>query len=177
MGSKFISTYTCDIKNIENIVGSNNLQYIEDLNCYDDELPFAKKIVAKSYTRDPNSLESPDAGDLINVFQLICSKECTNKNTFEVYVDDENSPELFKFTYSSWSEPDNLKIPISEWGTPSVTYISPKDLGIHKDSLEKLIMSGDNDEEYISDSDLNILTAQIKEAIDNNHGLFVFFSE
>lgn len=177
MGSKFVKTYTVDINKIESIVGSNDYEYKNDLNLNEEEIPLFNKIITKSYSRDPNSHESPDAADIINVFELICAKEATEKNVFEVYVDDESSPELFKFVYSSWSKPDNIEIPMSEWGSPSVTYISASDLKEHYDSFTNLINEGTNDEDFISDDDLRLLVNQVKAGIGVNNGMFIFFEE
>ena len=157
MGSKYMATYICDKNVINDVVGSGDRNYADQLTLNDEQLPYIEKLLNRDYSRDPETHESPDAHNLIYAFEVICKKECSDYTAFEVYIDMDESPELWKFQVAGWSEPDELKLPLSEHGVPMVNYIDATALEEHGQILAMLANSGKNNDLYISDEDLDTL--------------------
>ena len=178
--SYFLNIYTVnhsDVKNEFNLGVTSDAFVAMSKSLDPADACNIKRLYEKNYNRDSETLESLDANELIGAFEQVCSFISGNKQTvIEFYLDDENLPELFYFSFDDWDE-DDFELPLSSDGTPSVVYRNNGSLISYHQKLKVLLDEGSFDDEYISHDELSKLVQLLSEVTKNNQGVFIFCAQ
>lgn len=157
----------------ERVVAANERRLNLNPGSKDEVLRALDQLFASDY---PTEDEHPDASNLIHAFHLICSAVAEASAETEIYVDEEQSPEIWNFVWSGHSTPFHL--PLSEWGSPAVSHWRAEDIEDKLETFGKLdfealaVRAGTDYRAEITDICNCLSFARAK-----GMGIFVFFFE
>lgn len=172
MGSKFMSIYVADLAEIERVVGSGDADLVGRLE--GEATEELGSLVDGDYPKDEQ--EDERAADLIRALEILCLQLCPSRTTIEMNDDREETPLLWDFLWSGWEGGNPLRLPVSPWGTPAVTWHGPDRVARYRGEFERWRAGGVGNERFIRVDELDDLVAILTEAVEEGRGVFVFYS-
>jgi hypothetical protein len=174
--SYFLNIYECEHEQISHLVKSGvKSEDFKTINDKTDTLHHSMllKLFSNDYSRDPQTWESPDANGLIMALEEVCQFVSDDKTVIEFYLDEEHAPEMLTFCFNDWDVEDDFSLPISPDGTPAIIYRDNKSLNGYLSKFKEMLSSGDYDEEYLPEEELELLIEVISKAVAKNKGLLI----
>ena len=162
-----------DISQLFSQPRSNVLASIPALKPEASDAAVLERLLAKNYTRDPETWESHEAPALINAFEMLVAAHAQSKKTIEFYLT-ESLPVLWNFSLNDWDVSDDFGLPLSPSGTPAVIYRDQSSLDSFFKKFQVMQTEGGYNPEYLSEADLNQLVEIVGNAMQNQRGLFIF---
>ena len=124
------------------------------------------------------SVESEEVGYLLYAFQKVCETYSPPKATVEIYVEEEQFPEIFKFIYQADDPP--VSLPTSSYGNPAVVFWphdEVKRLITVFDSLDFPKIEAMSEHPGGYKDEIRELTAVLAFSNASGRGVYVFLSE
>ena len=116
----WVSVY-CEDPAISLAVGSKSeavLQHVLEANS--DLSDGAQECLQRLIEGDVPSDEQTDGVDFVRSYRAICHAYAGKETTVEIYVDEEQFPEMWEFVWAAGQPPQRL--PLSEFGSPAIGY-------------------------------------------------------
>jgi hypothetical protein len=135
---------------------------------------FVVKILTGDFTRDPKTHEDEDGGKFVLALRAMSERVSPEKVTFELYEDDERTPELWNFIWSEWEPCDPIHLPLSPYGVPAVTFKGPEVIGEYIEQFKSVASSGGYDERFVSSAVLDSMISFLERTSRRGSGVFVF---
>ncbi|QBG34931.1 hypothetical protein [Litorilituus sediminis] len=170
--SYFLNIYECEHDIINRTIVSKEDCVIQ-ASTSSIQVDNLNKLYSKSYTRDPETLESDDAIELLEAFEFICKQKNKGAETVELYLNDDY-PIMEEFIFNDWDVNNDFGLPLSPNGTPAVIYRNSSSLNSFLSTFKEMIENEDYDEDFIAEDELNKLNSMINHAIKSRNGLFIF---
>ena len=120
MGSHFVTLYVCPLEKVRAMVGSHDRDLLHqiDKDRRKEQEQALNELIDGTYKKE----ENPRAGALIRAFEQLCKSASTHSVNIEMYDDEEEAPLLWRLC---WEGEDSIELPMSDDGTPALTYHSP----------------------------------------------------
>lgn len=176
MGSRYVSVYVADLREVTRRVGSRDRGLAEHLTRDIDEALAEPMLllIDGEYARLPKAARDQHAPGLIQAFQVLCHDLCRLSVTLQVYDDEEVTPLLWDFLWSDWDGQDPLGLPFSPYGVPAVVWHGPRRIAICRNEFVSLRADGGYDPRYLPPQELDNLINLLNAAVAVNSGVFVF---
>lgn len=179
-GSEFITIFVCDLEPLKKIIGSKDQDFIKKYTTTKVERQTdlgennaVRMLVNKEYSRDPKTHEHPDGHLLIYAVKRILQDIASDQTVMEVYVDVEETPELWNLVIGKWDK-DPFQLPLSPYGKPVIRYLQsssiPGLIKIFKGNITTKL-------EYLSEYELDNLLGILESAKKRKSGVFIFYEE
>jgi hypothetical protein len=169
MGSHFMTLYACDPDALVAKVGSGDPGQTPG-DAPEEAGPFLDQLIQGAY---PRADEHDDAPELIRAFELLCKALDPNGTAIEMYEDEDESPELYRFCWAEWDGDDPFELPFSPHGVPAVTYHGPAATERWAKIFTELRDTEWN-EDMIAGEDLDELISALDSAASRGTGVFLF---
>lgn len=169
MGSHFITLHACALENVRSMLGSRDraiLKRLENDERNEHEQALGE-LIDGTYDKD----DSAQSAGLIRAFELLCKLVSKHSVTIEMYDDEEEAPLLWSLC---WEGEDAIELPISDEGTPAVTYHAPGTVKKLLPEFQKLKKKGGYDEQYLNSDSLADILKALEAASSMKCGLFGF---
>ncbi len=177
MASNFLSLYSLEVDKLQEAFDAKKRELLEQI-VDPEKRKYATKIVEHDYSRDSKTHENPDGAQFIYAFQALVAVLAKHTLTIECYVDDEETPELFRFAWGESAANNYSDLPLSPYGTPAFKYKNVESLETFLTELENVnTAEGYANKRYLRDEDLEELISFLKQTIASKCGMFVFVSE
>ncbi|HEX6685099.1 MAG TPA: hypothetical protein VF062_20075, partial [Candidatus Limnocylindrales bacterium] len=176
MGSKYVSVYVADLREVARRVGSRDRALAERLT-RDIDAALAgpmRLLIDGGYAGLPKASRDQVAPGLIQACQVLCHDLCRVSATIEVYDDEVATPLLWEFLWSGWDGDDPLALPYSPYGVPAVVWHGPRRIAAYRNEFVSLRANDVYDRRYLPPSELDALINLFDAAVALNSGAFVF---
>lgn len=177
MGSKFVTVHVCDQAEVLALLAAGDRAWTATLDIDDAHRAALEDLSRRAAQRDVEAFSDEDAPIWIEAFERACARASALSVTLEVYDDPDETKELWRFIWSEWSPPDVLELPLSEAGSPHVTYLDANDVAEHRRAFARLVEQGGTHERFFPRSECLRLLSTLDEALGRGCGVFVFYAE
>jgi hypothetical protein len=134
----------------------------------DDTAAALEKLLNGDY---PKKVECEEAAEIITAFKLLCEHFASQKVVAEVWIGEEETPELWSLITADNDDP--FELPSSEYGWPMALYYSNHQLPAVFDILSAM---PENDQFY-DKPEISDICSVLKTALGTGSDVFVFYED
>jgi hypothetical protein len=172
----FISVYSEEPQQLAAVASKSDavLAEIQAKNQNASTEPEERSALARLIAGDFASGEQPDGHHFVRAFRAACNAYASSPATVEIYLDEDQFPEMWEFVWGAAEVPCGL--PASEFGSPAAGYWDTEGvkryLGIFANLDFETVAARNNGTSYKEE------IAELREVLNKSRrGVYVFYEE